>query len=329
MTLVTGDALTDFQRWREAFEDYMEFHGREENTLIVYRRIFDKFEVFIFEHESLTTIKNIRGKNIIEFIKKLEREHLAKYPTKKGFAPKTKALYVSILQALFEYITDNCDPDEDTGTFYSFSREFKNLIPKQTKKKRRIKHLSDREMDSVLDYLKGKLEEGGSHYDHIHSLGIKLMMKAGLRVTEMLNIRLEDIVEAKTTDENGVRDFYKILLRETKSGNEQVGLIKKIEIDGELSYFRGILDEEDYVFKGLGSKNKIDRSNFYRTIKKIYQKSGVKRKGLHILRHTSAMKVKEKTKDVLLVKQHLRHASVNTTMIYIDLDEESLASGLR
>lgn len=329
MTLITGNAIEDIERWEKPYKSQMVVQHAKENTLTVYGRVLRKFKEFIDGHDSVAIITDIKKPIILEFIQHLEKTHREKYPDRKGFSSKTKSLYITVLKTFFDFISNTCDPDRDTGLVYSFNREFDKIFPKDANKKKKPKHLTDKEYENLMDYLSRRMEDNPSHYDYIHSLGIKLMIHAGLRITEMLNLTLDDFMESTQTNEKGERDFYEIFLSETKSGQEQEAMILKEAIQSELDYFESIIGMEDYIFKGLGSSQRIDRSNFYRTIKKIYEKAGIRRKGLHILRHTSAMRFQEKTDNVLLTQMHLRHAGVATTMVYVGVGKKELAMGLR
>ncbi len=327
-----SSALEDFDRWQKSFERYMRYQKRSVNTRESYGKILDKFKAFIEDHHRVEKLSDINKDIILEFMEMLEDKHIAKYPSRKEYSIKTKALYITILKTFFEYINRNCDPDETTGAVYSFEREFTDLLPKKINSKREIKHLTSKDIDKILSYLKSN-EYGKkgkkTHYAHIHAIGIKLMLGAGLRITEMLSLRLSDITESGVSDEGGEKDFYDIALEKTKSGVPQSSMIRKELIESELEYFRNTIKENDYIFKGIGADKRIERNNFYVTMQSIYEKAGVNRKGLHIFRHTCAMNLQETTGNVLLVKKLLRHANIATTMVYVDADKNDLATAMR
>ncbi|MBN2722280.1 MAG: tyrosine-type recombinase/integrase [Campylobacterales bacterium] len=329
MKLITGSAKKDFERWYKSFHRHMTHQDFEKNTYLVYNRILLAFGKFISEHEDVEIITDIKRDIILSFLEDLEFEYSKRSKGKRQkFAPKTKGLYIAILKAFTGYIDDHCDPD-DNGVIHTFEPEFKRLAPKNINKKKKIKYLNDDEIMNTIDYLDRKIEERGSHYDFIHSLAIKIMIYAGTRITETLQLRLGDIIESDITNVHGVRDFYEIQLFDTKSGEEQFTLIKKSNIEKELEYFRSIIGEDDYIFKGIGAEERIDRSNFYKSVKKVFESAGVKRQGLHIFRHTAAISVYRKTKDILMAKELLRHSSLNTTMVYVTVVKRDLADGLR
>jgi len=60
----------------------------------------------------------------------------------------------------------------------------------------------------------------------------------------------------------------------------------------------------------------MSRYNLYRKVNTYYRAVGIKKTGLHILRHTSAMMLLDKTGDITYVQELLRHVNIATTNIY-------------
>ncbi|MCD6654511.1 MAG: tyrosine-type recombinase/integrase [Sulfurovum sp.] len=323
MLLKRGNASYDFDRWYKSYFRHLKHQEMASNTIESYLRLLTNFGLFIAKNPQIVNITDINKDFLLLFI-----EHLEEKSKVDKFERKTKATYVAILKAFFTYIEENIDPDEK-GIIYSFSNEFKGLVPKKANKRKKIKHLSDDEICNTLAYVDQQVDNRGNHYSYIHALAVKLMVYAGLRVSEMLDLHLSDIVGSDLVNENGEKDFYEIHLRDPKSGEEQMVLVKKLNIEKEFSYFKLTVDENDYIFKGIGSSKNIDRSGLYRMIKGVFQKAGVNKKGLHILRHTFAVKLYRDTKDILVAKEMLRHSSVDTTMIYVTVEKLDIAKALR
>ncbi|MDQ1325252.1 MAG: integrase/recombinase XerD [Campylobacterota bacterium] len=323
MLLKRGNASYDFDRWYKSYFRHLKHQEVASNTFETYSRLLNNLGLFIAETSQIKNITDMNKDFFLLFI-----EHLEEKSKVDTFEKKTKATYVAILKAFFTYIEENSDPDEE-GVIYSFSNEFKGLVPKKANKRKKIKHLSDDEIYHTLAYVDQQVENRGNHYSYIHALAVKLMVYAGLRVSEMLDLRLGDIVGSDLVNENGGKDFYEVHLRDPKSAEEQMVLVKKNNIEKEFSYFKLNIDENDYIFKGIGSKKNIDRSGLYRMIKGVFEKAGVNRKGLHILRHTFAVKLYRDTKDILVAKEMLRHSSIDTTMIYVTVEKIDIAKALR
>ena len=317
MILEREDILTDYKRWLKSYMRNAKHREVSKNSLLVYTRVLNKLELYISEQNEIEKLKEIDQESILSFLEYFEENSKV-----KQFSTKTKTLYISVLKSFFVYISDNNDE------FYTYEKEFKGIMPKKANKGKKISYLSDKEVEAVLGYLHKKLEEK-KHYAYIHSLGIKLMLFAGLRVSEVLSLKIKHINLSDLRDANGVQDFYEIYLEETKSKEEQTALIKKSHIEEELDYFRNLYQDNEYIFKAKSSKNPINRSNFYVSVNRIMSTVGVRGRGLHIFRHTCAMQLFRKTGNLLVLKETLRHSDIKTTMIYAHAEKRDIADAMR
>jgi integrase/recombinase XerD len=317
LKLEKGDIESDYQRWLKSYMRDLKYKDVSKNTLAVYTRILHKLQRFIEEQTLAKMLKDMDREFFLDFI-----EHSEEHSKNGYFSKKTKQLYVSVLKSFFTYISDNNDE------FYTFENEFK-ITPKGVNKGKKIKYLTDEEVQKVIEYLDTKRIDRGSYYDYIYALGIKLMLFGGLRISEVLHLRVSDITISDLTDENGNRDIYEIYLQETKSGEEQTALVKIEDIQEEFLYFKTLLSLDSYIFTVKNKSTLIHRSNFYVGVKNIMQKAGVNKKGLHIYRHTCAMQLYRKSKDILVTKEKLRHSDIKTTMIYAQADKSDVARAMR
>ena len=316
MVLEKGDIFGDYARWVKSYRRSLKYKEVSYNTLKLYSRILDSFEKFT-KTQDITKLTQIDREFFLDFVEWLEDNS-----KERVFSKKTKQLYLSILKSLFVYISDNNDE------FYTFENEFKIPI-KGLNRGKKIKYLSDKEVEKIILYLDDRLEHKGLYYDYIYSFGIKLMLFGGLRISEVLNLKLEDITISELADEDGVEDMYEIYLKETKAGEEQIALVKIVDIQRELRFFEKLGGRGEYIFVGKKNANRIDRSNYYIGVKNIMSKAGVEKKGLHIYRHTCAMQLYRKTKDILVTKEKLRHSDIKTTMIYAKAEKNDIAKAMR
>ena len=317
MVLEKGDLLKDYQRWLKSYLRNAKHREVSKNSLIVYKRIFSKLEDYIKEQGDAEKLSEIDKEFILSFL-----EYLEEQSSVESFSTKTKTLYISILKSFFIYISDNNDD------FYTYEKEFKGIVPKKANRRKNLTYLKDSDVTKLLDYINNRLDER-KHYSYIHSLGIKLMLFSGLRVSEMLSLTLGHIVLSDLTNKDGEQDFYEIHLLETKSKEEQIALIKAELIEKELTYFRALNKKNEFIFKAKNSKKHINRSNFYVTISAIMKKLDIDQKGLHILRHTCAMQLFRKTGNLLVLKETLRHSDIKTTMIYAHAEKDDIANAMR
>ena len=316
MKLEIESIESDYARWLKSYMRHLKYKEIAKNTLLVYTRVLNHLRDYI-ALQDIEKLSDMDKEFFLDFLEYRE-EH-----SKNGyFSKKTKQLYLSILKSLFVYISDNNDE------FYTFENEFKISI-KGVNRAKKIKYLTDDEVLKIANYIEERTQNIGTRYDYIYALGIKLMLFGGLRISEVLGLRLRDITISDLTDENGLRDIYEIHLKETKSGEEQTALIKITDIKDELEYFDDLLALGDYIFVNPKNQNLIDRSNYYIGVKKIMFKAGVDKKGLHIYRHTCAMQLYRKSRDILVTKEKLRHSDIKTTMIYAKAEKNDIAKAMR
>jgi len=317
LVLERGDILADYRRWLKSYMRNAKHREVSQNSLLVYTRVLTKLELYILKQNEIKKLKEIDQEFILSFLEYFEENSKV-----KQFSTKTKTLYISTLKSFFVYISDNNDD------FYTYEKEFKGIMPKKANKGKKISYLSDKEVEAILDYLDIKVKEK-KHYAFIHSLGIKLMLFAGLRVSEVLHLKVKHIKLSDLRDKNGIQDFYEIHLKETKSKEEQTALIKKSHIEEEFRYFRNLYQDNEYIFKSKLGLNPINRSNFYVSVNKIMNTLGVRGRGLHIFRHTCAMQLFRKTGNLLVLKETLRHSDIKTTMIYAHAEKRDIADAMR
>ena len=318
MVLERNGVVKDYKRWLKSYMRSARHREVSKNSLVVYKRVLGKLEKYIKKQNDITQIREIDREFFFSFL-----EYFEKKSKVDKFATKTKTLYIAVLKSFFVYISDNNDE------LYTYENEFKGMMPQKINKSKKITYLLDSETEVILEYLHERMKNRGGHYDYIYSFGIKLMLFSGLRVSEVLNLKLENIIISELTDTEGVRDFYEIHLLDTKSKEDQITLIKAIHIEVELEYFRQLWSEEEYIFKGKGKIIPINRSNFYVSINKIMEKNSIKGRGLHIFRHTCAMQLFRKTGNLLVLKETLRHSDIKTTMIYAHAQKRDIAEAMR
>ncbi len=317
MRLELGTIESDYQRWYQSYLRHLKYKDVSGNTLEVYTRILGRLQGFIADQNNARMMRDMNREFFLDFI-----EHTEENSKNRYFSKKTKQLYVSVLKSFFTYIGDNNDE------LYSYENEFR-IAPKGVNKGKKVKYLTDEEVKRIIDHLDGMKDTRGAYYDYIYALGVKLMLFGGLRISEVLGMRLGDITVSDLRDENGNRDIYEVHLPYTKSGQEQTALVKIVDIADELSYFRQRLEGDALIFMNHKNTSPIHRSNYYVGVKNIMAKAGVNKKGLHIYRHTCAMQLYRKSRDILVTKEKLRHSDIQTTMIYAQAEKSDVAKAMR
>ena len=148
-----------------------------------------------------------------------------------------------------------------------------------------------------------------------HRLMIELMYSAGLRVSELLNLKAKDF------DENNG------WVRKGKGNRDRPFIVAenlKERIAGYINLNK--LNDSDFLFKGW-KKSRMSPSTIQAIVKKASKKAKI-RKNVHphTLRHSFATHLIENDYNVSDVQSLLGHSSMDTTMIYVHLASPKLLS---
>ena len=197
-------------------------------------------------------------------------------------------------------------------TFYKFlvingdikDNPMLNVVHTKTEKKLPM-FLSIEEVDKLLNI---KLE---TDFDYRNKAMLELMYATGMRVSEVVNLKISDI-----SLENGtVRSI-------TKVNKERIIPLG----DYALYYLKEYLENHrnnllkkkinDYVF--LNNHGECySRQAFFLLVKKLACEVGIKKEiSPHKLRHSFATHLLENGADLRIIQEMLGHSSINTTEIY-------------
>lgn len=147
-----------------------------------------------------------------------------------------------------------------------------------------------------------------------HKLILALLYSCSLRVSEVVNLKWENI-------DRGRRVIY---ILDAKGGkNRQVGLndtlIKLME-----EYYRAY-KTRTFIFGGQFSEQYSSRS-VLQVVKQLSIKAGIdKRTYTHLIRHCSASHMVENGIDISLIQRILGHQNVKTTLIYTHISHNIIS----
>ena len=188
-----------------------------------------------------------------------------------------------------------------------------NFVTNPKKEKYLPKFLNNSDMDKLFSIC-----EDNTPVEQRDSLIIELLYATGLRVSELVNIKIKDI--------NTKERVIKVLGKGSKEriviyNNHTSEALKKYLNDGY----------NDFNKKNTGylilNKNGDKLSDRYirNIIDKKIRKAGINTKiSPHTLRHTFATDMLEQGADLVTVKELLGHESLNTTSIYTHITNEQI-----
>jgi len=147
---------------------------------------------------------------------------------------------------------------------------------------------------------------------------IRLMLNAGLRSSEVLNILVEDI------------DWIsgKLIIRHGKGNKDRIMWLNEDDLE-IIKEWKEIKPSSPILFTTLKRKKINDR--YLRAMVKRRAKRTDITKDVHphLLRHTFATDLLRSTKNIRLVQKALGHASLSSTMIYTHVYDEELEVALK
>ena len=319
MQLQTNDFIADLERWRDAYISRLKAAEYSQNTIELYGRALEQFIEYSLQYQDEMTLRDLRSVYFDGFVNYLEEEARLKgmkaHRDGRFLSKSTKDTYLKAVKGCFKYISENNDDE------YSFERFLSSYKSRdKTASEDKIDYLTEHEQELLEAGIeKDKTEKNYTTYRN--AFLIKLMLYGGLRISEALGVRLSDIKE-------GVHSY--IITIYAKGGKTQKARILKEYIEDELYYFVNIshLEDNEIIMK-TRNNTQMTRFNASKTINKLYMKYGILKQGLHILRHTFAMRLTEYGAALVEIKDLLRHSNISTTTIYSKASGRSLDNALK
>nr|WP_231963874.1 site-specific tyrosine recombinase/integron integrase [Thermococcus chitonophagus] len=209
---------------------------------------------------------------------------------KKGYSMRSLNLVVQALKAYFRF----------EGLDYEAERLKNPKVPKTLPKS-----LTREEVKRLIEVIDSPRDR----------LIILLMYGAGLRISEVCNLKKEDI------------DFENHLLRVKggKGGKDRIIPLPEELLDEIKRYLDARKDSSPYLFveKRRKKKDKLSPKTVWRIIKVYGEKAGINLTP-HQLRHSFATHMLESGVDIRIIQELLGHANLSTTQIYTKVTAKHL-----
>ena len=152
--------------------------------------------------------------------------------------------------------------------------------------------------------------------DRIRDMAIiELMYSSGLRVSEAVNVNMDDFEEDMT--------FLRILGKGAKTRIVPLGKFALNAINNWIIEREKIITKSEALF--LNSKGtRLSIRSVQLRLKKMATKQGLPPIHPHMLRHSFATHMLESSGDLRTIQELLGHSSLSTTQIYTKLDYQHL-----
>lgn len=259
------------------FRDYLEGEKKSKNTVEQYTRYAGQFLRFVKKKVEDITPGDVRRYKIY-------------ISTRKRYSKNS--IYLA-LKAVTSYLKFRGRED--------LAKEIK--APKRPKQM--PKYLTEDEVRRLLDAAKGNPRDYAI---------LSLLAYSGLRVSELCNLRVEDVDLSERV----------VYVHSGKGDKDRIVVISEKAAEAIEAYLLQRDDEMEYLFSSRKSE-KISRVQVFRIVREYAERAEIKKKVTpHVLRHTLATTMLKRGVDIRFIQQFLGHSSVATTQIYTHVDDETL-----
>ncbi len=146
-----------------------------------------------------------------------------------------------------------------------------------------------------------------------HKCMMSLIYSAGLRRSELLNMKIHDIDSKR----------MQLCIRKSKGGKDIIDPLSETVLQILRQYYKDY-KPSDYLFEGQGGEQYSERS-LALVLKKGCLLAGIKKPvNLHMLRHSYATHLLESGTDLRYIQELLGHKSSKTTEIYTHVSQQSI-----
>ncbi len=147
-----------------------------------------------------------------------------------------------------------------------------------------------------------------------HKTILMLVYSAGLRVGEVVRLKVEDIDSKRKM----------IHLRRAKGKKDRYTLLSDVVLEELRAYYKEY-QPRDFLFEGQEGRKHIAERSVQHVFHEAVDKTGIRKKvSVHSLRHSFATHLLESGTDLRYIQEVLGHASSKTTEIYTHVSKKSL-----
>lgn len=258
----------DYKKCPDAYLDKLELKRYASNTVKTYVSLFEKF----INHYPHIDLNKLTENEVRAYMKKI---------TSEGKSNSYLNQMINSIKFYYEMVLDM------PKLFYSIERPRKeHKLPKVISK------------EEVMLIIKNT--------NNIkHKCIVSLLYSAGLRRSELINLKLEDIDSKRMV----------INVKGTKGNKERLTILSHVVLSDLREYFK-IWKPKLYLFEGPFGK-KYSGSSVVKLVKKAALKARIKKRVTpHMLRHSFATHLLEAGTDLRYIQVLLGHSSTSTTEIY-------------
>ncbi|HNP20126.1 MAG TPA: tyrosine-type recombinase/integrase [Fulvivirga sp.] len=268
----------DYKTCPKEFLQKLELKKYSENTARTYTTMFEAF----INHYKHLPLKSL-GENEI-------REYLS-IQVKRGRSDSMLNQIINSIKFYFEVVLGM------PNRFYDIERP--------QKKERLPVVLSKNEIQSILT----------NTTNHKHKCILSTIYSAGLRISELTNLKIKDI------------DSERMMIRveNSKGGKDRYTLLSQTLLNDLRTYYK-VYRPKNYIFEGQNGAM-YSPSSIRKILSRACKKGGIRKKVTpHTLRHSFATHLLEQGTDLRSIQSLLGHNSLSTTEIYTHVANTTMMS---
>lgn len=288
-----GGKMNEYDSILNDFCDYLRIDKKYSNLTVESYRTETKKYLDYFKEKNIT-ISTIKNNDIKEYLSYVKGENIS---------DRSLAHNVSVIRTFYKFLLIEKIVSMNPSEFLELPKLRKSLPTT----------LSKEEVETLLDI---NLID---NYSYRNKAMTELMYATGLRVSELVNLKINDI------------DFEGCFVRTMGKGSKE----RIIPInDYSLYYIKKYILEyrsemmkkrfHDYIFVN-NHGNQMTRQGFFKIIKNIAKEKDIKTSiSPHTLRHSFATHLLDYGADLRSIQEMLGHSNLSTTQIYTHVSSEHL-----
>lgn len=279
---------------KDLIEEFLKYllidKGYSNNTIESYKRDLLKF----LEFNNNKNINQITSIDLKNYIRRLSEENLNE---------KSVSRNISCLKSFYKFLLIE-KKIEYNPTEALFMPKIKKNLPNI---------LTEDEIFKLLDI------NLVNNFSYRNKAMLELMYGSGLRVSELINLKLEDI------DLN--QEIIRVFGKGSKERVIPIGEFASEALKIYINKYRSIMIKKynnEYLFLN-NHGNKMTRQGFFKIIKIIAKEKGIDKEiSPHILRHSFASHLLKYGADLRTIQELLGHSDISTTQVYTHITNEEL-----
>lgn len=281
----------------KSFELYIQLEkGLSKNSIKGYLSDIKKLCLFASQHLNNSSFSKLDYDDLSSFM-----NHLAKEEN----SPYSRARMTSSIRSFFNFLIIEKMIETNPAELLESPRLGRKLPD----------YLSVSEIDLIIEQI-----DLSKSFSHRNKTIIELLYSCGLRVSELINLKIFDIVIddqlVKVTGKGSKQRLVPI-------DNYTLKLIHLYLLE-ERNKQETKKGEEDILFLNrFGAK--LSRVFIFKLVKNLCQKAGIQKNvSPHTFRHSFATHLVENGADLRSVQEMLGHESITTTEIYTHIEQKGL-----